>query len=254
MPLRLVVSSAPSATPPARSIQVLAAGELTVGRHQNNDWVLPSLHVSRHHCVFREDRGQYWVHVTSTTNNVFIDDEQTVEHGQTVALRHGQRLSIGDFRLDVEIAGGDNEVAADARRLLEPNGPGEVKVPPLADAGVSNVGPAGVLSVPGQGQSNALPGGPGSAAKASGSKNVDLDADHVGHDYIELPPLTPPPSAAPSGDAPSPRTRPEPAPPTGVTPPAALPDNLLDLLQGGGGKEMTPPVTEPPLGITERPK
>jgi type VI secretion system FHA domain protein len=77
----------------------------TIGRAQDNDWVLPdpSRVVSGHHCEIEYRGGSYWLKDTST-NGVFVNDsDEPLSVTGPVILRDGDRLSIGDYMLVVSV-------------------------------------------------------------------------------------------------------------------------------------------------------
>jgi len=77
----------------------------TIGRAQDNDWVLPdpSRVVSGHHCEIEYRGGSYWLKDTST-NGVFVNDsDEPLSVTGPVILRDGDRLSIGDYMVVVTV-------------------------------------------------------------------------------------------------------------------------------------------------------
>jgi len=77
----------------------------TIGRAQDNDWVLPdpSRVVSGHHCEIEYRGGSYWIKDTST-NGVFVNDgDEPASVSGPLILRDGDRLRIGDYELIVSV-------------------------------------------------------------------------------------------------------------------------------------------------------
>src|SRR5208283_4020693 len=78
---------------------------LDIGRDQHLDWTLPdpSRHVSSKHCEIRFRDGGYWLHDVST-NGTFVNGAQFRLDAPHL-LRSGDRLSIGQYIVAVEIEG-----------------------------------------------------------------------------------------------------------------------------------------------------
>jgi type VI secretion system FHA domain protein len=79
----------------------------TIGRAQENDWVLPDpeQHLSRQHCVI-ERRGAAWCVVDTSANGVFVNGESVaVGRGHERGLGHGDRLHLGSYVITVAIEG-----------------------------------------------------------------------------------------------------------------------------------------------------
>jgi type VI secretion system protein ImpI len=85
-------------------VQVEGRG-LDIGRDQHLDWTLPdpSRHVSSKHCEIRFRDGGYWLHDVST-NGTFVNGAQFRLEAPHL-LRGGDRLSIGQYIIAVEIEG-----------------------------------------------------------------------------------------------------------------------------------------------------
>jgi type VI secretion system protein ImpI len=85
-------------------VQVEGRG-LDIGRDQHLDWTLPdpSRHVSSKHCEIRFRDGGYWLHDVST-NGTFVNGAQFRLEAPHL-LRSGDRLSIGQYIIAVEIEG-----------------------------------------------------------------------------------------------------------------------------------------------------
>jgi type VI secretion system protein ImpI len=85
-------------------IQVRSRG-LDIGRDQHLDWTLPdpSRHISGKHCEIRFRDGGYWLHDVSK-NGTFVNGAQFRLSGPHL-LRNGDRLTIGQYIIGVEIEG-----------------------------------------------------------------------------------------------------------------------------------------------------
>lgn len=105
MPLRLTIENMdrlPDGGP--LRVQVESRG-LDIGRDQHLDWTLPdpSRHVSSKHCEIRFRDGGYWLHDVST-NGTFVNGAQFRLEAPHL-LRSGDRLSIGQYIVAVEVEG-----------------------------------------------------------------------------------------------------------------------------------------------------
>jgi type VI secretion system protein ImpI len=85
-------------------VQVEGRG-LDIGRDQHLDWTLPdpSRHVSSKHCEIRFRDGDYWLHDVST-NGTFVNGAQFRLEAPHL-LRNGDRLTMGQYIIAVEIEG-----------------------------------------------------------------------------------------------------------------------------------------------------
>ena len=88
---------------------------LTLGRGSENDWVLddPNRHLSKSHCAIEFDGGEFLVTDTST-NGVFINQSpERLGRGNTIGLRDGDQIGLGEYLVQVEI-GAAGAAAAEA--------------------------------------------------------------------------------------------------------------------------------------------
>jgi type VI secretion system protein len=117
VPLSLTLVSARQGPPGTPASRVLTSGRLTIGRSAANDWMLPDPErvVSKHHCVI-EGSDETFRLVDSSVNGVFINEaDQPVGADKTYLLRHGDRIRIGSYEIDVAI-----ESSAAAARASRP--------------------------------------------------------------------------------------------------------------------------------------
>jgi predicted component of type VI protein secretion system len=88
-----------------RAALVLGVGGGSIGRATDNDWVLPDpqRYLSGHHCRVHFRQGAYYLEDTST-NGVYVNESDLpISRNGAYALRHGDRLRLGDYRLGVSI-------------------------------------------------------------------------------------------------------------------------------------------------------
>ena len=77
----------------------------TLGRAENNDWVLPDPQrvLSSHHAALSLRNGRYYLLDTST-NGVFVNESATaVGKGNSVELHDGDRLTMGVYQFNVSM-------------------------------------------------------------------------------------------------------------------------------------------------------
>lgn len=113
-----------------------------IGRDNSNDLSLPDTSVSRYHCsIYREAGGKFTIKDLNSTNGTIVNGIQV----ETTALRHGDELEIGNYKLRFEVPGGPvlpgmaREAAAAAPlggekpRAHQAEGqPAKVPAPPIA--------------------------------------------------------------------------------------------------------------------------
>ena len=79
---------------------------LTLGRGGENDWVLddPNRHLSKSHCAIEFEGGEFVV-TDISTNGVFINQSpERLGRGNTMGLRDGDLIGLGEYLVRVEIA------------------------------------------------------------------------------------------------------------------------------------------------------
>ena len=96
----------------------------SIGRAADNDWVLPDpqRYLSGHHARVHFRQGAFYLEDTST-NGVFVNDATTPQGRRGLyALRDGDLLRMGEYRIRVNIdadealpAAGHRHAVADAR-------------------------------------------------------------------------------------------------------------------------------------------
>src|SRR5918996_393858 len=114
----------------------VAGDRFTIGRAQENDWVLPDpeQHLSRQHCVI-ERRGEAFCVVDTSSNGVFVNSESApLGRGHERSLAHGDHLRLGTYAIRVELEGAVAAEPMQARgKLFDPTH--VPKAAPKEDAG-----------------------------------------------------------------------------------------------------------------------
>jgi serine phosphatase RsbU (regulator of sigma subunit) len=82
----------------------LVANEVLIGRKSDADVVLNNQHVSRHHAKLVKTPDGYFLQDLGSTHGTFVN-EMRVE--QQHALKHGDRISLGKDRIDLEYIVGE---------------------------------------------------------------------------------------------------------------------------------------------------
>lgn len=160
-----------------------------IGRALDNDWVLPDVerYVSARHAEIQYRSGQ-WILRDVSSNGTYVNGRpDPLGPGFPYALRNGDRLRIGEFRMVVEISGG-NDFPPDEGEIDH----GDTLGVPLDDV------------LPGSASDAPAAGRPMAAAGAQGAPAAPAPAG------------APRPAAmarAPSGAPDATRARPEAAPP-----------------------------------------
>jgi type VI secretion system FHA domain protein len=100
----------------------MTGARFTIGRAQENDWVLPDpdQHLSRQHCVI-ERRGATYCVVDTSSNGVFVNGEATpVGRGSERRLGHGDRLQLGSYVIAVALEGAALAPAPERGKMFDP--------------------------------------------------------------------------------------------------------------------------------------
>lgn len=122
MPLTLTVTSYQRLSPGQDAVKVIDRCDATIGRGQDNDWMLPDPeHVlSKHHCSIHYHDGGYFLTDVST-NGVFVNQsKQRLGRGETIRLNGGDQLTLGEYQIQVSLTpdeGGSDEETLIGRPL-----------------------------------------------------------------------------------------------------------------------------------------
>jgi type VI secretion system FHA domain protein len=95
---------------------------LTLGRGQDNDWVLEdgSRFVSKNHCLIDYVDGRY-VLFDLSTNGTFVNGGTTpVGRSGSVVLSDGDRIAVGDYHFLVRLSGADAPAASHSIDIDDP--------------------------------------------------------------------------------------------------------------------------------------
>ena len=115
----LVISPTSTARAPQFSVVVHEKGgaerreqfetaELTVGRVQGNELMLPKGNVSKRHARLLYRDGRFIVTDLNSTNGTYVNRRRIT---QATIVREGDRIYVGDFVLRIELPGGEGDAA-----------------------------------------------------------------------------------------------------------------------------------------------
>ena len=89
--------------------ETFETSELTVGRVQGNELMLPKGNVSKRHARLLYRDGRFIVTDLNSTNGTYVNRRRIT---QATIVREGDRIYVGDFVLRIELPGGEGEPAA----------------------------------------------------------------------------------------------------------------------------------------------
>lgn len=95
---RLTIVSGPQNATPTRGTSFsVENGEVSIGRHAQNQIVLQSGNVSKKHCVLVVDNTSVFVRDQGSSNGTFVNGKLANQK----QLKSGDRISVGDFVLEI---------------------------------------------------------------------------------------------------------------------------------------------------------
>ena len=261
-----IVRCPDAAVPETRSF---GGGEVVIGRGEDCGWKLadPDHHLSRRHCSVAYRAGA-WRVTDLSTNGTHVNRSPTpIGKGNEVALRDGDRLTLGEYEIEVRLR--DSAPAG----LGGTGGPGEDPFAPFTAEPPAGPGPVNLggplipddfsLDVPGPAEAEPWHGG-SRADHAPATSDFyappkvtvplipdDFDLDPAGG---TAPPR--PPGAAPAGKLPEAwdldaSPAPPPASPRGATPAIAPP--AAQAPPAAWDLDPAPPSAQPPPPVRPAP-
>ena len=94
---------------PTERVEKFASDKVSIGRVAGNDLVLPSGTVSTHHALLYRSNGSWLVADEKSTNGTFLNGQLLSAPAQ---LADGDELSVGQFRIRVDLGGAAKAAAA----------------------------------------------------------------------------------------------------------------------------------------------
>ncbi len=119
MAVTLRITDSNRLLPETETLRVLNEGTLTIGRDDDNDWVLPdpSQVISGRHCTIEAADGRYILHDTSSNGTCLNSDHDPIGRGNSVPIQHGDTIQIFQFEIQVSM---EEEAAALPQDYLTP--------------------------------------------------------------------------------------------------------------------------------------
>ena len=120
--------------------EIFDAAELSVGRVQGNELMLPKGNVSKRHARLLYRDGRFIVTDLNSTNGTYVNRHKIT---QATIVREGDRIYIGDFVLRIETSGADGlspdefKTGPSAVARSSPNAPDVSNVTARPDANAS---------------------------------------------------------------------------------------------------------------------
>lgn len=119
MTLTLTITKHPELPPGEAMSRTFERCNAVIGRGTDSDWMLPDpeRHLSKQHCRI-EFRGDRYYLVDTSKNGVFVNDSiEPLRQGNMAELQDGDRLTLGDYELEVRIHSGRNREPAGAQEI-----------------------------------------------------------------------------------------------------------------------------------------
>jgi type VI secretion system FHA domain protein len=137
MTLTLTITKHPELPPGEAMSRTFERCNAVIGRGTESDWRLPDpeRHLSKQHCRI-EFRGDRYYLVDTSKNGVFLNDSiEPLRQGNMAELQDGDRLTLGDYELQVRIESGRGREAGGSQQIpddFEPFAEEALDQPPLA--------------------------------------------------------------------------------------------------------------------------
>jgi len=119
MTLTLTITKHPEMPPGEAMSRTLNRCGAVIGRGKDSDWVLPDpdRHLSKQHCRI-EFRGDRYYVVDISKNGVFVNESiEPLRQGNMAELNDGDRLTLGDYELEIRIGSDDRRPAAREQQI-----------------------------------------------------------------------------------------------------------------------------------------
>src|SRR5215213_6066898 len=112
--------------------------EVTIGRVQGNDIVLPKGNVSKRHARIVLKDGKFIIVDLKSTNGTYVNGRKITS---PLVIKDSDKIYIGDFILNVEEAAGVGGTVGDVSPYVSAGGMGAPHGAPLGDPGHMGPGP-----------------------------------------------------------------------------------------------------------------
>jgi type VI secretion system protein len=114
MTLTLTITKHPQMPPGEALSRTVDRSGVVIGRGKDSDWTLPDpdRHLSKQHCRI-EFRGDRYYVVDTSKNGVFVNESiEPLRQGNMAELNDGDRLTLGDYELEIRIDAEPQRAAA----------------------------------------------------------------------------------------------------------------------------------------------
>ncbi|ODT99826.1 MAG: hypothetical protein ABS83_01180 [Rhodospirillales bacterium SCN 65-16] len=103
MTLKLAMIRCPDNVAPQR--REVRGGEFSIGRGQDNEWVIPDpdRHLSKKHCLLVYGGGEWSLHDLSTNGTFLNQASEPVGRGAVQKLCNGDRIKFGLYEIEITI-------------------------------------------------------------------------------------------------------------------------------------------------------
>lgn len=119
MTLTLTITKHPELPPGEAMSRTFERCNAVIGRGTDSDWQLPDpeRHLSKQHCRI-EFRGDRYYLVDTSKNGVFVNDAiEPLRQGNMAELQDGDRLTLGDYELQVRIGAGRGRATGGSQQI-----------------------------------------------------------------------------------------------------------------------------------------
>lgn len=99
--------------------KVRAGEEVTIGRREDCDVVLPFATISRQHAQIYSVSGVFHIRNLSQTNTVRVNDDDRLAHNQTASLNSGDVIRLGPIEIKIEGMEEQKDLEAMKNRTLK---------------------------------------------------------------------------------------------------------------------------------------
>lgn len=138
--------------------EMFETSELTVGRVQGNELMLPKGNVSKRHARLLYRDGRFIVTDLNSTNGTYVNRRRIT---QATIVREGDRIYVGDFVLRIELPGGaEAEAGAEGPRAELVSSPDEVSATGPSPAAVHAASASMRAAVEEEDEQTRIPGPP----------------------------------------------------------------------------------------------
>ena len=101
------------------SHKVRVGQDVSLGRRDDCDIVLPFATISRRHAQIYSEGGRFYIRNLSQTNSVRVNDDDRLAHNQSAPLNSGDVIRLGPIEINVEGLEAQKDLEAMKNRTLK---------------------------------------------------------------------------------------------------------------------------------------